>query len=156
MLDFARAGAAVGATSATLKKTRILGGYFRTLDEDDLKRAAVYMSGRAFPPSRRRTLGLGWSTLSKVVSSVSRRDEAELGQIFRKHSDRGDWAGEALDGRTQPEVVPLQEVEVTLDAIRSARGTAKAAPLESMLRRLAPEAPRLFVEIISGELRIGL
>src|SRR2546429_1925219 len=156
MLDFARAGAAVGATSATLEKTRILGGYFRTLDEDDLKRAAVYMSGRAFPPSRRRTLGLGWSTLSKVVSSVSRRDEAELGQIFRKHSDLGDWAGEALDGRTQPEVVTLQEVEVTLDAIRTARGTAKAAPQESMLRRLDPEAARFFIKIISGEMRIGL
>src|SRR5437879_5689768 len=78
MLDFARAGAAVGATSATLEKTRILGGYFRTLDEDDLKRAAVYMSGRAFPPSQRRTLGLGWSTFSKVVSSVSRGDETAV------------------------------------------------------------------------------
>jgi len=156
VLDFARAGAAVGATPATLEKTRILGAYFRRLGEDDLRRAAVYMSGRAFPPSRRRTLGLGWSTLSKVVSSVSRRDEAELGQIFRKHSDLGDWAGEALDGRTQPEVVTLQEVEVTLDAIRTARGTAKAAPLESMLRRMDPEAARFFIKIISGEMRIGL
>ena len=156
MLDFARAGAAVGATPATLEKTRILGAYFRRLGEDDLRRAAVYMSGRAFPPSRRRTLGLGWSTLSKVVSSVSRRDEAELGQIFRKHSDLGDWAGEALDARTQPEVVTLQEVEVTLDAIRTARGTAKAAPLESMLRRMDPEAARFFIKIISGEMRIGL
>src|SRR3989440_2701534 len=156
MLDFARAGAAVGATSATLEKTRILGGYVGTLDEDDLKRAAVYMSGRAFPPSQRRTLGLGWSTLSKVVSSVSRRDEAELGEIFRKHSDLGDWAGEALDGSTQPAPVSLQDVEATLDAIRSARGNAKAAPLEAMVRRMDPESARFFVKIISGEMRIGL
>src|SRR5437016_5995987 len=156
MLEFSQAGAAVGAASATLEKTRTLAAYFRTLTEEDLRRAAVYMSGRAFPPSRRRTLGLGWSTLSKVVSSVSRRDEAELRQIFRKHSDLGDWAGEALDGRTQPEVVTLQEVEVTLDAIRTARGTAKAAPLESMLRRMDPEAARFFIKIISGEMRIGL
>src|SRR5207253_6952307 len=98
MLEFARAGASIGATSATLEKTRILGAYFGTLSEDDLRRAAVYMSGRAFAPSQRRTLGLGWSTLSKVVSSISSRDEDELGRIFRKHSDLGDWAGEALDG----------------------------------------------------------
>src|SRR5437016_3015063 len=156
MLEFSQAGAAVGAASATLEKTRTLAAYFRTLTEEDLRRAAVYMSGRAFPPSRRRTLGLGWSTLSKVVSSVSRRDEAELRQIFRKHSDLGDWAGEALDGRTQPEVVTLQEVEVTLDAIRTARGAAQAAPVESMRRRLDPEAARFFVKIISGEMRIGL
>ena len=156
MLDFARAGAAVGATSATLEKTRILGGYFRTLDEDDLKRAAVYMSGRAFPPSQRRTLGLGWSTLSKVVSSVSSRDEAELGEIFRKHSDLGDWAAEALDGSTQPAPVSLQDVEATLEAIRSARGNTKVAPLEAMVRLMDPESARFFIKIISGEMRIGL
>src|SRR5256886_10773004 len=156
MLEFSQAGAAVGATSATLEKTRILGAYFRTLAEPDLRRAAVYMSGRAFPPSQRRALGLGWSTLSKVVSSVSHRDEAELGQIFRKHSDLGDWAGEALDGSTQPDPVSLQDVEATLDAIRSARGSAKAAPLEAMVRRMDPESARVFVQIISGEMRIGL
>jgi hypothetical protein len=73
VLDFARAGAAVAATPAILEKTRILGAYFRTLSEDDLRRAAVYMSGRAFPPSQRRTLGLGWATVSKVISSLSSR-----------------------------------------------------------------------------------
>src|SRR5689334_25021040 len=124
MLEFARAGAAVASTSATLEKTRILGAYFRTLDEDDLRRAAVYMSGRAFPPSQRRTLGLGWSTLSKVISSVSQRDEEDLGLLFRKHSDLGDWAGEALDGSTAPAPVTLKDVEETLEAIRSARGAA--------------------------------
>ena len=156
MLEFARAGAAVGTTSATLEKTRILATYFRTLDEDDLRRAAVYMSGRAFPPSQRRTLGLGWSTLNKVVASVSDRDENDLGDIFRKHSDLGDWAGEALDGSTKPEDVTLADVEATLEAIRTARGNGKAKPLESMLRRMHPEAARFFVKIIAGEMRIGL
>ena len=156
MLDFARAGAAVGGTPATLEKTRILGAYFRTLSEEDLRRAAVYMSGRAFPPSQRRTLGLGWSTLSKVVSSVSSKDEDELGGIFRKHSDLGDWAGEALTGSTQPGPVSLKDVEDTLEAIRGARGNAKAAPLEAMVRRMDAESARFFVKIISGEMRIGL
>src|SRR3979411_228539 len=120
MLDFARAGASIGSTSATLEKTRILGAYLSTLDDDDLRRAAVFMSGRAFSPSKRRTLGLGWATVSKAVSSLSGRDEDELSLIFRKHSDVGDWAGEALDGRTQPEPVSLQEIDETLEAIRTA------------------------------------
>jgi ATP-dependent DNA ligase I len=156
VIEFAKAGAAVGATPATLEKTRTLGAYFRTLDEADLRRAAVYMSGRAFPPSQRRTLGLGWSTLSKVISSVSRRDEEELGRIFRNHSDLGDWAGEAVDGATEPAPVTLADVEATLDAIRSARGNAKAAPLEAMVRRMDAESARFFIKIISGEMRIGL
>ena len=156
MLDFARAGAAIGATSATLEKTRILAAYLRTLTDDDLRRAAVYMSGRAFPPSQRRTLGLGWSTVNKVISSISGKDEAELGRIFRKHSDLGDWAGEALDGSTEARPVTLAEVEATLDAIRLARGAAKAAPLEALIRRLDHDAARFFVKVVSGELRIGL
>ncbi|HEY1456647.1 MAG TPA: hypothetical protein VGG31_09120, partial [Candidatus Dormibacteraeota bacterium] len=156
MLEFARAGAAVGATPATLEKTRILGAYLRTLEDDDLRRAAIYMSGRAFGPSQRRTLGLGWSSINKVVSSISGRNDEELGAIFRKHSDLGDWAGEALDGRTESEPVSLSDVGETLEAIRTARGAAKAAPLEKAMRRMHPEAARFLIKIISGELRIGL
>jgi DNA ligase 1 len=156
MLEFSRAGAAVAATPATLEKTRILGAYLRTLDDGDLRRAAVYMSGRAFPPSQRRTLGLGWSTLSKVITSISGRDEEELGDLFRKHSDLGDWAGDALDSRTEPKPVSLSDVEQTLESIRTARGNSKAAPLEALLRRMSPEEARFFVKIISGEMRIGL
>src|SRR6202165_2435693 len=156
MLDFARAGSAVGSTSATLEKARILAAYLRTLDDDDLRRAAVFMSGRAFSPSKRRTLGLVWATLSTVVSSISGRDEDELGSLFRKHSDLGDWAGEALEARTQPEQVSLSEIEAALEEIRTARGKAKEAPLARLLQRLDPEAARFFIKIIAGELRIGL
>jgi DNA ligase-1 len=156
MLDFARAGAAVGGTSATLEKTRALAEYFRSLDDHDLRRAAVFMTGRPFGPSKRSTLGLGWSALSKVVGGISGRDDDELQLLFRKHSDFGDWAGEALAGRTEDGDVPLEEVEETLEAIRTARGAAKSAPLEKLLRRLHPEAARFVVKIISGEMRIGL
>ena len=156
VLDFARAGAAVGATSATSEKARILAAYLRSLDEDDLRRAAVFMSGRAFGPSQRRTLGLGWTVTSKVVEKIAGRDADELQSIFRKHSDIGDWAGEALAGRTEAEHVSLAEVQETLEAIRTARGAAKAAPLEKLLRRLHPEAARFVVKVISGEMRIGL
>jgi ATP-dependent DNA ligase I len=156
MKDFARAGSSIGSTSATLEKTRILAAYLRSLGDDDLRRAAVFMSGRAFSPSKRRTLGLGWAAVSKAVTSISRLDEDELGRIFRKHSDLGDWAGEALAGRTRAEPVTLQEIEETLEAIRTSRGAKKSEPLEELLWRLDPEAVRFFIKIISGELRIGL
>ena len=156
MIEFAKAGAAVGATPATLEKTRILGAYFRTLDEDDLRRAAIYMSGRVFPPTQRGKLGLGWATVNKVIGELSGRDEDELGQIYRKHSDLGDWAGEALDGSTRSASASLADVAATLDAMRVARGKAKARPLADLLRRMGPEEARFFVKIISGEMRIGL
>ncbi|TMC00802.1 MAG: ATP-dependent DNA ligase [Chloroflexi bacterium] len=156
MLDFSRTGAAVGGTSATLEKTRLLGEYFRSLNDDDLRRAAVFMSGRPFGPSKRRTLGLGWSAVSKAIGAISGRNDEELQEIFRKHSDLGNWAGEALAGSTENEDVSLEEVEQALEAIRVARGGAKAAPLEALLRRLHPEVARFVVKIISTEMRIGL
>src|SRR3979490_3392667 len=156
MDDFARAASAVGSTPATLEKKHILTAHLRTLDEDDLRRAAVFMSGRAFSPSKRRTLGLGWSTVSKVVSSISGRDDDELGRLFRKHSDLGDWAGEAGGGATTPDPASLHDIDEGLESIRTARGKSKEAPLERILRRLDPEAARFFIKIITGELRIGL
>ena len=156
MIEFARVGAAVRATTATLEKTHTLGAYLRSLDDDDLRRAAIFMSGRAFGPSQRSTLGLGWRALSKTISNVSGRDEEELNRIFRKHSDLGDWAGEALEGRTAGQDVPLAEVAATLEAIRTAKGAAKARPLEALLRRIDSGAARFVVKVISGEMRIGL
>src|SRR5581483_11364199 len=74
LIEFARTGSAVGATAATLEKTRILGAYFRGLSsDDDLRLAATFMSGRAFAPSQRRTLGLGWRALSKTITDISER-----------------------------------------------------------------------------------
>jgi DNA ligase-1 len=156
MIDFARTGAAVGATPATLEKTRVLGAYFRTLDDEDLRRAAIYMSGRVLGASQRGKLGLGWATVNKVIANLSRRDGEDLDRIFRKHSDLGDWAGEALDGATTPERVSLADVGATIEAIRTARGNAKAKPLEELLRRMSAEEARFFIKIISGEMRIGL
>ena len=132
MLEFSRVGAEVGATTATLQKTRTLGAYFR------------------------QTLGLGWRQINKTVTTLSGRTEEELGEIWRKHSDLGDWAGEALEGRTEGKDVSLEAVAATLEEIRAARGSAKAAPLEKLLKRIDAKAARFVVKVISGEMRIGL
>jgi DNA ligase-1 len=149
-------GSAVAATTATLEKTRTLGAYFRSLGDEDLRLAATYMSGRAFGPSQRRTLGLGWRALSKTISEISGRPEGELNSIYRQHSDLGDWAGDALEGRTAGEDATLEEVAATLEAIRNAKGAGKAKPLAGLLRRIDPQAARFVVKVISGEMRIGL
>ncbi len=157
MIEFARVGAQVGATTATLEKTHALGTYFRSLESDeDLRQAAIFMSGRTFGPSKRQTLGLGWRNLNRVVAEISGLADEELSEIFRKHSDMGDWAGEALTSRTKGEDVSLQQVAETLEAIRAAKGNAKAAPLEELLRRIDAQAARFVVKVISGEMRIGL
>jgi DNA ligase-1 len=157
VLDFARTAEAIGATSSTLEKSRLLAEYLARLPPDDLRRAAVYMSGQAYGRAERRTLNLGWATIGKVVSSLSGRSSDELSRLYLKHSDLGDWAFEALEARTHPRPTSLGEVAAALEEIRTARtAAAKQELLAALLDRLDPLAAKYVVKVLSFELRIGL
>jgi len=157
LLDFARTADAIAATSSTLEKTRLLAGYLRGLPPDDLRRAAVYMSGQPYGGAERARLNLGWATIGRVVERLSGRPQDELSALFLKHSDLGDWAREALEGRTTPRPTSLAEVAAALDEIRLARTVAvKQEVLGRLLERLDPAEARYVVKVLSFELRIGL
>ncbi len=157
VLDFARTAEAIAATSSTLEKTRLLAGYLRRLPPGDLRRAAIYMGGQPYGRSERRTLNLGWATIGRVVEHLSDRSAEELSALFLKHSDLGDWAFEALDGRTRPEPTSLAEVAAVFEEIRLARtAAAKQDLLARLLARLDRLAARYVVKVLGFELRIGL
>jgi DNA ligase-1 len=157
MLQFADTGAAIGATSSTLEKTRLLAAYLRTLPPVDLRLAAIYMTGRAFGQGERRVLKLGWASLSRAIERLSGQERERLSQMFLQHSDLGDWAEEALTGRTQPEAVGLTEIAATLESVRTAATAAQKVDLISaLLARLDPRAARFVVKVLSGDMRIGL
>jgi DNA ligase-1 len=157
MLQFADTGAAIGATSSTLEKTRLLAAYLRTLPPAELRLAAIYMTGRAFGQGERRVLKLGWASLSRAIERLSGQERERLSQMFLQHSDLGDWAEEALTGRTQPEAVELTEIAATLESVRTAATAAQKVDLISaLLARLDPRAARFVVKVLSGDMRIGL
>ena len=85
MLDFARTAEAIGATTSTLEKTRLLAEYLRGLDPDDLRRAAVWMTGQPYGRAERKTLNLGWVAISRIVETLSGRDSEVLRRIYLKH-----------------------------------------------------------------------
>jgi DNA ligase-1 len=154
---FAQAAEAIAATSSTLEKARLLAGYLRSLQPDDLRRAAIYMGGQIYGRAERRTLSVGWAAIGRVVEQLSGRDPAELRQLYLKHSDLGDWAFEALAGRTHPVDTSLAELAAALEEVRLTRtATAKLELLGRLLDRLDPPAARYVVKVLSFELRIGL
>jgi DNA ligase-1 len=157
VLDFARTAEAVGATSSTLEKSGLLADYLRRLPPDDLRRAAIYMSGQPYGRAERRTLNLGWAAIGRVIGRLSSRRPEELSGLFLKHSDLGDWAFDALAGATHPRPTSLAEVAAALEEIRAARtAVAKQQLLEALLDRLDPLAAKYVVKVLSFELRIGL
>lgn len=158
MQRFAGTAEAIAATASKLEKVRLLAEYFRSLPPADLRLAVTWMTGRPFPINDPRTLGAGGSQMWRAVSALLQgADPDQLGAVYLKHSDPGDWAFEILAGRTHPRPTSLQDVGAAFDAVAEAGGQAERIErLVQALDRLAPLEAKYFVKIMTFDLRIGL
>jgi DNA ligase-1 len=151
----------VAATTRTSEKTSLLAEYLRSLDEQELRIAVVFLTGRPFPEADQRAAGIGWASIHNAVAQVIGVDAADLGAAYDRFSDLsmavGDVfarAGHEPDEAGSPSLV---EVASTFEAIEAASGPArKAALLATLLARSDPRTARGIVRVLSGELRIGL
>jgi len=151
----------VAATTRTSEKTGLLADYLRTLDDDELPIAVVFLTGRPFPEADQRSTGIGWAAIATAVAEIAGVDRAELGAAYDRFSDLGlavgdvlEKAGHAPDPAGSPSLV---EVAATFEAIEAASGPVRrAALLATLLARSEPKTARGIVRVISGDLRIGL
>ena len=151
----------VAATTRTSEKTTLLADYLRTLDEDELPIAVVFLTGRPFPEADQRATGIGWATIANAVGQVAGTGRGDLGAAYDRFSDISAAVGDVLAGAghdPDPAGSPtLVEVAATFAAIEAASGPArKAELLASLLARADPKTARGIVRVLSGELRIGL
>jgi DNA ligase-1 len=151
----------VAATTRTSEKTGLLAEYLRTLDEDELRIAVVFLTGRPFPEADQRATGIGWATIASAVGQVVSADRADLAAAYDRFSDLSMAVGDVLakaGHEPDPAASPsLVEVASTFAAIESASGPArKATLLADLLARSDPRTARGIVRVLSGELRIGL
>ncbi|MEX1346078.1 MAG: ATP-dependent DNA ligase, partial [Candidatus Limnocylindrales bacterium] len=134
--------------------------YLRTLDDDDLATAAVFLSGRPFPERDQRVAGLGWRAITTVVQQVADADDGAMGRAYDRSSDVGTAVGELLaEAGHTPSGDPLRltDVSAAYDRLASTRGRdAKAALFAGLLRRADPLSARYITALLGGELRIGL
>ncbi len=89
---FARVGDAIAATTGKLRKIEILSEYFRTLDDDALPIAALYLAGRAFAQSDPRVLNIGSAVIKRALAGGQRRGRGSPAAI-------GQFAGGPVGGR---------------------------------------------------------
>lgn len=157
MLEFARTAEAIGTASSTLEKSRLLAAYLRELDTEDAARAAVWMSGQPYGRGERKRLNAGWAAISGAVRELSGLGPEELSRLFLKHSDLGEWAEQALAGRTRAQPASLAEVAAAFEEVRTARtAVVKRERLRDLLAHLDPLAVKYAAKILGFELRIGL
>ena len=157
MEAFARTGEAIRATSSKLEKTRLLGEYFASLDDETLPLAAVYFAARPFADRDQRKLNLGYAVIRNAVCELAQVDEEALGESYMRHSDVGDVIEEILQGHTHPQPTSLREVQQTFIRIYEQRTVKKKTEaLRELLDRLTPREAKYVGKILTGDLRIGL
>src|ERR671934_320540 len=141
MEEWARTAEAIRATSSKLEKTRLLGEYFASLDDDTLPLAAVYFTARPFADRDQRKLNLGYAVIRTAVCELAQVDDDVLGESYMRHSDVGDVIEEVLQGHTHPQPTSLLDVEQTFIQIYEQRtAKKKAEALRALLDRLTPRA----------------
>ncbi|HXG40328.1 MAG TPA: hypothetical protein VNJ28_05245, partial [Candidatus Limnocylindrales bacterium] len=151
----------VAATTRTSEKVARLAEYLRTLAPDDLRIAVVFLTGRPFPESDQRAVGIGWATIAAAVGRLVGAPSSVVAEAYDRSSDLGvavadvlAEAGHAPDPAASPS---LQEVVETFARIEAASGPSrKAALFEALLGRCDPLTAKYVVKVLTGELRIGL
>src|SRR5205809_5492971 len=153
----ARTGAAIHGTTSKLEKTRLLGEYFATLDDETLPLAAVYFTARPFADRDQRKLNLGYAVIRNAVCELAQVDEEALGESYMRHSDVGDVIEEVLQGHTHPQPTSLKDVHDTLVRLYEQRTVKKKTEaLRELLDRSTPREAKYIGKILTGDLRIGL
>jgi DNA ligase 1 len=154
--QFARIADQISKLTGKLKKIQILADYFRSLSEDELTVASVFLTGQAFPRSAESVLQVGWAVIRRALRQASGLDETRFRRIATGYADAGRIAFEVLLERTRGNL-SLSEVREAFAQIQSAAGpVAKADLLTTLLRQLSPLSSSYIIRILTGDLRIGL
>ena len=156
---FAEICAAIAGTTSKLEKVRLLSTYLQALDPAALMRVTTWFTGKPFPPSENKVLQLGWALLRDAFCAVGEIDEAELHQIYLKHSDVGETAAELWQRRSlgKSSSLTIEAVHSFFQQLQMGRGPSGKLPvLIEALRRCSSLEVKFLVKIITSDLRIGL
>jgi DNA ligase-1 len=154
---FAQTASAIAGTTSKLKKIGFLAEYIRTLNEDDLRAACVFFTGRPFALTDARTLNVGWSALMNAVQQISDASDEDIHQIYLERGDLGEMAERLLASHSAEGTLSPAEVATKFSELVKISGAANKLPtLLDLFRFLTPEEAKYVVKIITGDLRIGL
>ncbi len=157
MERFAQVCEAISATTKRLKKESVLVEYLRSLGDDDLRVAAVFLCGQPFPSTHQETLHLGWASVRRVLIDQFGISPNQMASAYLQTGDTGAMA-EALLSRTGTRKgLTLRDVAdffSSLPGTRSAKHRQDA--LYKILREASPLEAKYVLKIITGDMRIGL
>ena len=156
MDGFARACEEVASNSGRNRKLEILSTYLKTLDTEDLVRAARYFSAQPVDRTR-RGLAVGGALLRDAAVAVTGYPVDLVRFCIREAGDTSEAISLMLHGKSAGEPLSMVEAERLYELLDTARRTAeKQRVLELCFQRHRPATVKYFLKVITGNLRIGL
>jgi len=158
----------MAATTSRLKKRAAIAQAIAAVQaaapqSEDASLLALYLAGTPFAESDPRKLNAGGALLTRAVLVVSGATNAALTAAYRRHGDLGAATFDLLPFHAvpaqpdKPASLTLAEVAQTFAALAAARTTAaRAALVETLLRRATPLEAKYLVKLMLGDMRIGV
>lgn len=153
---FAIAAEQIAATTKRLTKAAILGDYFAALPDEDLRLAARYFAGSAFPQFDQRVLQIGGAALMSALLVVSGAEPDTLQAELVRRGDLGEVASQVLPDSVTS-TLQLSEIEAAFVALVETRGNKrKVEGIVQLLKRATALEAKYLIKLMTGDLRIGL
>jgi DNA ligase-1 len=147
---------AIRRTSDPLAKGALLGAYFEAVAYETLAPAARYFAGQLLPPDDPRTITIDRSLVAGAIEDLTRIAPDAFRTRSSADADLGDVAAEAFAGRL-PSGIAVVDVEAWAENLANAsENDARRVLVREMLARLSAIEAKYIVQLVGGELRIGL
>ncbi|MGL5019397.1 MAG: ATP-dependent DNA ligase [Luteolibacter sp.] len=160
LADFGDLCRLVGETSSRVAKTEFLSTYLRGLTADeDLRLAAVWLTGEALPRKAGRTsLHVGSATIRRALVSLPHVREERYREISLSQNDTARTARLVLQEiHLKPEPLDLPGLAAFFQGLADSPGSLdRIGRLANRLGTLHPVEGETIVKLLTGDLRIGL
>ena len=142
--------------NSRLRKVRILADYLRQLPDSEIARAVRFLCCGPVESGDRK-LSIGGSTLREALRLASGWDAQTLATCYAQVGDTGETVALLMAGVSADGPLTLAEAELLYARLYSQRRTVdKVELLRQIYLAHKPSTLKLFVKVITGNLRIGL
>jgi len=157
----------ISMTSSRNEKVELVASFIRSLSEEEVRHAVLFLLGKTLPPGDERRLEVNWRALLSVLKRMTSSDNEEIYRILVQSIDIGDGFKKALEklgSKRQSflfeQKLTIKEVSSYYDRIASLKGAKSRRLKEDLLFSLFSLADTDEAEFLArnltGEMRIGL
>jgi DNA ligase-1 len=157
----------VGATTKRNVMVDLTSAFLKELNSNEVEPAVSMLLGRSFPKWDQRELEISWTTLSNILSRLTKADWSVFRDAFSKTGDVGTAARALVESgklRRQSTLfgetpLTILNVRETLETIAETKGSGsrgrKEHLLETLLGAASPLEVKYLVKVLIGDMRTG-